>query len=113
MPRRRTEHSPKDKMTGLDDLETRIQQEVEEFLRDLTLEFPFPEIFEILKRHEFKGRYGSNVTPIPQRKFSPEVMKEIHQRIDAFFGDLKKNFGSRHEPFIQQCFAYYTETTLE
>ena len=98
---------------GLDAFQMRIQQEVEEFLRDLTLEYPFPEIFEILRRHEFKDRFGTNVTPLPQKRFSPEVLKEIRERIDIFLVDLKKVFGSKYSKFITESFRYYTETTLE
>jgi hypothetical protein len=103
----------RDTLTGLDPFQIRIQQEVEEFLRDLTLEFPFPEIFEILRRHEFRDRFGANVTPFPQKKFDPDVLQEIGGRIELFLLDLRKVFGSRYAGFIDDSFRYYTETTLE
>jgi len=101
------------KTARLDPFEMRIQQEVEEFLRDLTLEYPFPEIFEILRRHEFKDRFGKNVTPLPQKRVSPEVLKEVHHRIDEFLVELRRVFGSRYSGFIAESFRYYTETTIE
>ena len=90
-----------------------IQQEVEEFLRDLTLEFPFPEIFEILRRHEFKGRFGKNVMPLPHKKFASDSLKEIESRITDFLLSLNKTFGSRYQEFIANSFRFYTETTVE
>ncbi|MBN8554922.1 MAG: hypothetical protein J0L93_05705 [Deltaproteobacteria bacterium] len=103
----------RDPHTGLDPFQIRIQQEVEEFLRDLTLEYPFSEIFETLRRHEFKDRFGKNVTPMPQKRFSSEVLSEIDERISSFLVDLRKVFGSRYSAFIDDSFRYYTETTLE
>lgn len=99
--------------TAKDPVELLIQQEVEEFLRDLTLEYPFPEIFEILRRHEFKERFGTNVTPFPQKKFSMESMKEIEGRITMFLRELRRTFGSPYFGFIEKSFKFYTETTLE
>lgn len=103
----------RDELTGLDAQQLQIQQEVEEFLRDLTLEYPFPEIFEILRRHEFKDRYGHNVMPLPQKRFDNDVLKEIQDRIDAFLGNLSQAFGLRYRAFIADSFRYYTETTLD
>lgn len=100
-------------MTGLDPLQLQIQQEVEEFLRDLTLEFPFAEIFEILRRHEFRDRYGVNVTPLPHKRFNNDVMKEIQDRIGVFLSDLHMAFGKRYCAFIDDSFRYYTETTVD
>lgn len=103
----------KDELTGLEPQQLQIQQEVEEFLRDLTLEFPFPEIFEILRRHEFKDRYGHNVTPLPQKRFDNDVLKEIQERIEAFLSNLVQAFGIRYTAFIADSFRYYTETTID
>ncbi len=96
-----------------DPFEERIQQEVEEFLRDLTLEFPFPEIFEILRRHEFRDRFGPKVMPLPQKRVELATLKEIHERIDQFLMSLKDTFGSKYSECIQKSFRYYTETTLD
>ena len=100
-------------LDSLDPLELQIQQEVEEFLRDLTLEYPFPEIFEILRRHEFRDRYGHNVLPLPQKRFCTITLKEINQRIDYFLDELREMFGERYTPFIEESFRYYTETTID
>ncbi|MDB5038980.1 MAG: hypothetical protein JWQ35_2508 [Bacteriovoracaceae bacterium] len=99
--------------TPADPVETLIQQEVEEFLRDLTLEYPFPEIFEILRRHEFKDRFGKNVTPLPQKKFAGDSLKEIQDRIGVFLTELQKTFGTKYHSIIDQSFRFYTETTVE
>lgn len=99
--------------TSKDPVEMLIQQEIEEFLRDLTLEYPFPEIFEILRRHEFKDRFGKNVTPLPQKKFETETMKEIHARILMFLRELQKTFGRKYHDFIDKSFRFYTETTVD
>jgi len=96
-----------------DPFKVRIEQEVEEFLKDLTLEFPFSEIFEILRRYEFKDRFGPKVTPFPKKGLSPESLKEIDDRIQNFFGEMKKNFGSKYAEFIADSFKYYTGTTVE
>lgn len=90
-----------------------IQQEVEEFLRDLTLEYPFSEVFEILRRREFQDRFGSNVTPLPQKKFNYASMKEIEGRIQDFLEDLRRTFGRRYYETIEDSFRYYTVTTVE
>lgn len=103
----------RDELTGLDPQQLQIQQEVEEFLRDLTLEFPFSEIFEILRRHEFRDRYGHNVTPLPQKRFDNDVLKEIQDRIEAFLSNLVQCFGMRYTAFIDDSFRYYTETTID
>ena len=97
---------------AFDPVKIQIRQELEEFLRDLTLEFPFPEIFEILKRHEFRTRYG-NVLPLPNGQYSPLVLKEIHHRILEFLQELRHAFGRRYYSFIENCFQSFTETTLE
>jgi hypothetical protein len=99
--------------SGSDPVTLIVQQEVEEFLRDLTLEYPFPEIFEILRRHEFKDRFGKNVTPLPPKKFSSNSLKEIHERILSFLAHLHKTFGPKYRDLILESFRYYTETTLE
>lgn len=95
------------------DIELIIRQEVEEFLRDLTLEYPFPEIFEILRRHEFRDRFGKNVTPLPQKRFQNDSLKEIQERIAKFLMDLRKNFGPKYKETIANSFRFYTETTLD
>lgn len=112
-PPQRKLRPARDELTGLDPQQLQIQQEVEEFLRDLTLEFPFPEIFEILRRHEFRDRFGNNVTPLPQKRFENEVLKEIEDRIDAFLENLREAFGMRYRSFIDDSFRYYTETTVD
>ena len=102
-----------DDQAKLDPCELRIQGEVEEFLRDLTLEYPFPEIFEILKRYEVKDRLGPNVTPLHQKKHSAEALKEIQGRVSGFQNDLRKTFGKNYVDFINETFRYYTSTTIE
>jgi hypothetical protein len=112
MRKKRTK--PKSQVQSTDeDIQLMIRQEVEEFLRDLTLEYPFPEIFEILRRHEFKDRFGRNVTPLPQKRFCAEALKEIEDRIGDFLTNLKKTFGPKFESTISDSFRFYTETTLD
>lgn len=96
-----------------DPVALQIEQEVEEFLRDLTLEFPFPEIFETLRRHEFKDRFGSKILPLPAKKISEDNLKEIKVRVTEFLERLSKTFGSRYKKQIESSFRYYTETTFE
>jgi len=114
----RSEKSKSSKTKGAknrldDDVLLRIQQEVEEFLKDLTLEFPFSEIFEILRRYEFKDRYGSKVSPMPKKGLSSDGLTAIDQRIRTFFEQLKKEFGSKYVGFIEESFRVYTQTTRE
>lgn len=96
-----------------DAFEVRIYEEVEEFLRDLTVEFPFPEIFETMRRHEFRDRFGSNVTPLPRKRCNTQEIKEIDERIGDFLTHLHLDFGENYKDFIQRSFRYYTETTVE
>jgi len=99
----------------LDSYELRIQDEVEEFLQDLTLEFPFQEIFETLRRFEFYERYGNKVIPLPKvsAKSPTHEMKKIRNRILVFLDKLETDFGQKYAPLIQKSFHYYTETTRE
>lgn len=96
-----------------DPVELMIEQEVEEFLRDLTLEYPFPEIFETLRRHEFKDRFGVNVLPLPPRRFHAATLSEIQTRIADFKIKLKQVFGSKHDTSIHRSFKTFTRTTVE
>jgi|GEM_PF-5989722 len=100
-----------------DPFEVRIQEEVEEFLRDLTLEFPFEAIFETLRRFEFRGRYGPKVIPLPRTINSQisreQTLKDVHLEIDRFLKRLEDGFGEKYSHFIQDSFRYYTETTFE
>lgn len=98
---------------GPDPFEERIEQEVEEFLKDLTLEFPFQEIFETLKRHEFKGRFGSKVMPFPERRVRSESLKDLKGRIQGFLERLELDYGQKYGPYIQETFRRYSATTLE
>lgn len=99
-----------------DPFKERICDEVEEFLRDLTLEFPFEDIFESLRRFEYKNRYGPKVVPIPkiQNKAGSEPQtKDIRHRIGSFLNRLDEDFGQNYSDYIRQRFRYYTETTWE
>lgn len=96
-----------------DPIEVQIDQEVEEFLRDLTLEFPFQEIFETLRRQGFKDKFGKKVFPFPHKRISEDSVKEIEGRVQAFLGDLRKTFGARYLPKIEEAIGFYTEKTLE
>lgn len=100
-------------LTGDDNIALIIHQEVEEFLRDLTLEYPFPIIFETLRRHGYRERFGAKITPLPDKKLPPESMRELNSRVQDFLGDLRRNFGSKYESQIQESFRFYTQTTLE
>ena len=96
-----------------DPFRVRIQDEIEEFLRDLTLEYPFTEIFWILRRHEFKGRFGEKVTPLPKKGVCNQALKEIDYRIDEFLETLREVFGKHYYDFIEESFRYYTATTCD
>lgn len=98
-----------------DPFEERIEEEVEEFLRDLTLEFSFPEIFETLRRYEFKDRFGGKVIPLPRRekKLIDSQLKSIESRIHGFLHQLQESFGDRYAPVIEKSFRYYTSTTMD
>lgn len=96
-----------------DPIELQIEQEIEEFLRDLTLEFPFPDIFETLRRHEFKDRFGEKILPLRNKKTSEDNLKEIQSRVDEFLHRLFSTFGKRYKDRIEGAFRYYTQTTVE
>lgn len=96
-----------------DPVALQIEQEVEEFLRDLTLEFSFTNIFETLRRYEFKDRFGTKILPMRNRKSSEAHLKEIRDRIDQFLDRLLKTFGSRYKQKIEDSFRYYTQTTFD
>jgi len=100
-------------MAMQDPIELQIEQEVEEFLRDLTLEFSFPEIFEALRRHGFRDFFGSKVSPFPRHKFDPNRVKDIEQRFEDFLGGLRHTFGARYSEKIIETVREYTRTTLE
>lgn len=116
-----SEQSSKEMVTGkergfsLDPFEIRIQEEVEEFLRDLTLEYPFPSIFETLRRFEFKDRFGRNVVPFPkgEAKNSPERLRDIDVRIRVFLAQLRAQFGANYHAAINDSFRFYTQTTVD
>lgn len=99
----------------IDPFEVRIQEEVEEFLRDLTLEYPFPEIFETLRRCEFKDRFGSKVIPFPKtnKVRSESQLRDIELRIEDFLEQLNADFGPSYQAFIQESFRFYTQTTVD
>ncbi len=105
--------NPKPISPDSDPVQLIIEQEVEEFLRDLTLEFPFPEIFEILRQHEFKERFGKNVSPMPQKKFDRGSLSQIRERIDTFLKHLRGQFGLKYYDQIDKSFKFYTETTVD
>jgi len=98
-----------------DPFEMLIQEEVEEFLRDLALEYPFQEVFETLRRFEFIERYGAKVIPLPKRTAlgNEAQLKDIKERINSFLGDLEEQFGPKYGPHIQNSFRFYTETTRD
>lgn len=98
-----------------DPFEIRIEEEVEEFLRDLTLEYSFQEIFETLRRYEFRDRFGGKVIPLPRqaKKVDDSQLKDIETRIGGFLDQLHEDFGDRYAPTIQKSFRYYTSTTVE
>lgn len=96
-----------------DPIELKISQELEEFLRDLTLEFPFPEIFEVLRRHEMKDRFGGKIRAMPTKKLPEDQLKEIQERVAKFLDELKKTYGSRYRDKIEELFKTYTEKTME
>lgn len=100
-------------LTDEDPIAFQIRQEVEEFLRDLTMEFPFPEIFEILRQHEFHARFGHKVSPFPSRKLQKEALAEIKIRIRDFLAQLEKAYGSRNADAIKRAMSFYTVTTVE
>jgi hypothetical protein len=100
-------------MNQLDPIELQIDQEMEEFLRDLALEYPFHEIFESLRRHEFKDRFGSKISPLPQRRLAADTQKEIQSRVADFIVQLKTHFGSRYAERVDESFRFYTQTTRE
>jgi len=98
---------------AVDPIELQIQQEIEEFLRDLVLEFPFHAVFDCLRRYEIKERLGQNILPLPHRKSSGEDSKEIRTRIEAMLESLHSHFGSKYSNQIQEAFRYYTATTRD
>ncbi len=91
----------------------RIQQEVEEFLRDLSLEFPFPDIFESLRRFEFKERFGGKIVPLPKSQSQSESIREIRERVDEFLAQLRKDYGKKYSDHIEASFRFYTQVTRE
>lgn len=110
-----TEKEPK---KCLDPFQTRIQEELEEFLQDLALEKPFLHIFEALRRWDFQDRFGPKVVPLPKRKALLETedsaeLKELQERVDHFLIGLEKDFGSNYSQFIRDSFRYYTQTTKD
>lgn len=96
-----------------DPFRLRIHEEVEEFLRDLTLEFPFQEIFECLRRYEFKHRHGAKVIPFPRKSSAKNMGKNLETTIDDFLKNLESEFGQKHSKSIQESFKYFTSTTYE
>ena len=112
-----SEGNPKLKETlTLDPFEIRIQEEVEEFLRDLTVEFPFPIVFETLRRFEYRDRFGSKILPFPKseaRKKGSDSIGEVDSRIRIFLAQLKSDFGSNYHLAIQDSFRFYTQTTVD
>ena len=99
--------------TPSDPVELLIQQEIEEFLRDLTLEFPFPDIFETLRRYEFKDRFGAKIKPLPSKRASENQMKEIQARLNDFLDRLFQTFGNKYKSQIEEGLRYYTQTTVD
>jgi len=99
----------------LDPCEMRIQEEVEEFLQDLTLEHPFHDIFECLRRWDFQDRFGPKVIPLPRkvRPFTEEDLRDLSDRIEGFLGRLEDDFGGSYSGFIRDSFRFYTQTTSE
>ncbi len=99
----------------IDPFEIRIQEEVEEFLRDLTLEFPFPIVFETLRRFEFRDRYGSKIVPFPKAEARPKAnsIHEIDSRIRIFLTQLRNEFGKNYHNAVTDSFRFYTQTTID
>jgi len=99
---------------SLDDpIVLQIHQEVEEFLRDLTLEYPFHEIFETLRRQGYEHRFGKKVFPFPRKKTSEDSLREVDQRLKSFLVDLKSTFGQKYAPEIDEAIRFFTDKTLE
>lgn len=98
-----------------DPFKERIHDEVEEFLRDLALEFPFPIIFELLRKHEFKDRFGSKVVPLPRKRGLEDSQdtKAVQNRMQNFIEDLEKSYGRHHRPTIDQSFKYFSSVTFD
>ncbi len=100
---------------SIDPFEIRIQEEVEEFLRDLTLEFPFPAIFETLRRCEFRDRFSGKILPFPKAnaiKASNQI-NDIDARIRIFLAQLRGEFGKNYHLAIEDSFRFYTQTTVD
>jgi len=98
---------------AVDPIELQIQQEIEESLRDLVLEFPFHAVFDCLRRYEFQDRFGDRILPLPHRKSTAGDSKEIRARIDKMLAELHVQFGTKYSAQIQEAFRYYTQTTFE
>lgn len=100
---------------SIDPREIEIQEEVEEFLRELTLEYPFPEVFESLRRYEYRDRYGTKVLPFPKKiEVNKSIrVKDIEGKIRGFLRELKGSFGDRYTTFIDDSFRFYTQTTVD
>lgn len=96
-----------------DPIELQIQQEIEEFLRDLVLEYPFHAVFDCLRKYEFQDRLGNKILPLPHRKSSGELAKEIRVRIETMLEGLHSHFGSKYSSHIKEAFRYYTQTTRD
>jgi len=96
-----------------DPVELKISQELEEFLKDLTLEFPFPEIFEVLRRHELKDRFGAKIRALPSKRLPESKLKEIDDRVSEYLKELKATYGPNYHGRIEELFKSYTQTTVE
>ncbi len=100
---------------SIDPFEIRIQEEVEEFLRDLTLEFPFPAIFETLRRCEFRDRFSGKILPFPKLNAirASDQIGDIDNRIRIFLAQLRSEFGKNYHLAIEDSFRFYTQTTID
>lgn len=98
-----------------DSFRSRIHDEVEEFLRDLTLEYAFQEIFDSLRRFEFKDRFGNKVVPLSKKSRALKDSTEpgIDERIESFLMHLEDEFGEKYSLAIQESFRFFTATTFE
>lgn len=98
-----------------DSFRSRIHDEVEEFLQDLTLEYAFQEIFDSLRRFEFKDRFGNKVVPLPKKPLNLKKTAEpgIDERIESFLMHLEDEFGEKYSLAIQESFRFFTATTFE
>ncbi|TVQ81261.1 MAG: hypothetical protein EA369_00350 [Bradymonadales bacterium] len=111
------ESSTQEKAAPLDPFKQRIQEEVEEFLQDLTLSHPFQNIFESLRRWDFQDRFGPKVIPIPKKPGHPKTEEEelrlLLDEIQNFLERLEQEFGLSYSQFIRDRFRYYTQNTSE